>query len=106
MADEKVKHLTDDNFNETIKSGLTLVDFWADWCGPCLSLAPTINEMADTYDGQITVGKVDVDQHKSIATRFGVRGIPTVILFKDGEQADIFTGSAPNKIRDMVERAL
>ena len=106
MSSEKVVHLTDSNFDEEIKSGFALVDFWAEWCGPCLALAPTIEQMADGYDGQLKVCKVDVDNNQSISARFGIRGIPTVILFKDGEQADMFTGNSPQKIKEMVDRAL
>lgn len=106
MASEKVIHLNDSNFEEEIKSGLSLVDFWAEWCGPCLALAPAIDELADTYEGQLKVCKVDVDNNQDISARFGIRGIPTVILFKNGEQADMFTGNSPQKIKEMVDRAL
>ncbi|MBF0279069.1 MAG: thioredoxin [SAR324 cluster bacterium] len=106
MSNEKVVHLTDTTFDEEIKSGFTLVDFWAEWCGPCLALAPAIDELANTYDGQLKVCKVDVDSNQTIPARFGIRGIPTVILFKDGEQADMFTGNSPQKIKEMVDRAL
>ncbi len=106
MSNDKVVHLTDTNFDAEIKSGYTLVDFWAEWCGPCLALGPAIDQLADTYDGQLKVCKVDVDNNQTIPARFGIRGIPTVILFKDGEQADMFTGNNPQKIREMVDRAL
>lgn len=106
MANAKVVHLNNTNFEEEIKSGLSLVDFWAEWCGPCLALAPAIDELADAYEGQLKVCKVDVDQNQEISARFGIRGIPTVILFKDGEQADMFTGNSPQKIKEMVDRAL
>lgn len=106
MSSDKVIHLTDANFDEEIKIGLTLVDFWAEWCKPCLALAPAINELAETYNGRLKVCKVDVDHNQSIPARFGIRGIPTVILFKNGEQADMFTGNSPQKIREMVARAL
>ncbi len=106
MSSDKVIHLTDANFDEEIKIGLTLVDFWAEWCKPCLALAPAINELAETYNGRLKVCKVDVDHNQSIPARFGIRGIPTVILFKNGEQTDMFTGNSPQKIREMVDRAL
>ncbi len=106
MAADKVIHLTDANFDEEIKSGLALVDFWAEWCGPCLALGPTIDEMATTYDGQVKVCKVNVDNNQAISARYGIRGIPTVMLFKNGEQADMFTGNSPQKIKEMVDRAI
>ena len=106
MASDKVVHLNGANFEEEIKSGFSLVDFWAEWCGPCLALAPTIDELADAYEGRLKVCKVDVDQNQEISARFGIRGIPTVILFKDGEQEEMFTGNSPQKIKEMVHRAL
>lgn len=106
MSDDKIVHLTNSNFDQEIQSGLTLVDFWAEWCGPCLALAPTISEIASNYDGKIKVGKVNVDHSQDVSARYGIRGIPTIILFKDGEQADIFTGNNPQKIKEMVDRAL
>ena len=106
MASDKVSHLSDDNFDATIAQGYALVDFWAEWCQPCLALAPAIDELAETYDGQVKVCKVDVDNAQEIPARFGIRGIPTVILFKDGQQVDIFTGNSPQKIKEMVSRAL
>ena len=105
MASEKVVHLTDTNFDETVKTGLVLVDFWAEWCGPCKALAPTIDQLAETH-AALKVGKVDVDANQSVPARYGIRGIPTVILFKDGEQIDTFTGNSPEKIKEMVERAV
>lgn len=104
MASEKVFHLTESDFNESIKEGITLVDFWAEWCGPCKALAPAIDQLAEDYDGKVKVAKVDVDSNQGIAGQFSIRGIPTVLLFKDGEQIDMFTGNAPGKIKEMIER--
>ena len=106
MASENVINLTEANFTETISQGLTLVDFWAAWCQPCLALAPVIDELADSHHDKIKVAKVDVDSNPGIPGQFGIRGIPTVILFKDGQQVDIFVGNSPQKVREMVERAL
>jgi thioredoxin 1 len=106
MASERVVNLTEDNFDAGVKQGLTLVDFWAEWCGPCKALSPAIEAMADEFGGKLTVAKVDIDANPNIPGRFGIRGIPTVILFKDGAQVDMFVGNSPQKIREMVERAV
>ena len=106
MASEAVVHLTEDTFENGIQSGLTLVDFWAEWCGPCKALAPAIEQLADEYTGKVRVAKVDVDANPGIPGRFGIRGIPTVILFKDGAPLDMFVGNSPQKVREMVERAV
>lgn len=83
--EHKYLTLTDSNFDETTKSGVVLVDFWATWCGPCKMLAPTIEELAEDYEGRAVVCKVDVDENPSLAMRFKVMSIPTVFIFKDGE---------------------
>ena len=106
MASERVVNLTESNFDAGIKQGLTLVDFWAEWCGPCKALSPAIEQMADDFGGKLRVAKVDVDANPGIPGRFGIRGIPTVILFKDGTKVDMFVGNSPQKIREMVERAV
>lgn len=106
MASEKVVHLNEDTFEQGISSGLTLVDFWAEWCGPCKALAPTIDQIAEDYQEKVTVAKVDIDANPNIPGKFGIRGIPTVILFKDGEQLDIMVGNSPQKVREMVENAV
>lgn len=106
MANENVFSLNEDNFENGISNGLTLVDFWAEWCAPCKALSPAIEQLADEFDGKLRVAKVDIDANPNIPGRFGIRGIPTVILFKDGEQVDMFVGNSPQKIREMVERAV
>lgn len=83
--EHKYLTLTDSNFDETTKNGVVLVDFWATWCGPCKMLAPTIEELAEDYEGRAVVCKVDVDENPSLAMRFKVMSIPTVFIFKDGE---------------------
>ena len=85
---------------------MTLVDFWAEWCAPCLALAPVMDDLANEYSEKLTVAKVDIDANPNIPAKFGIRGIPTVILFKDGQQLDMFVGNSPQKIREMVERAV
>jgi len=106
MANDKILHLNEDNFEQNIATGYTLVDFWAEWCAPCLALGPTVDEIADKYAGKIKVAKVNIDHNPNIPTKFGIRGIPTVILFKDGQQADIFVGNSPAKIKDMVAKVV
>jgi thioredoxin 1 len=106
MANDKVIHLNEGDFDQGVSKGLTLVDFWAAWCAPCLALAPTMDDLADQYGAKLKVAKVDIDANPNIPSRFGIRGIPTVILFKDGKQVDMFVGNSPQKIREMVARAV
>ncbi len=77
-------HLTKADFDEKIKTGVAMVDFWAEWCGPCKMAAPVIDQLSDEYAGKVLIGKVDVDTQGELAQKFGVMSIPTVILFKDG----------------------
>lgn len=92
MANQ-VKHLDDENFNDTIsKEDVVLVDFYADWCGPCRMMTPIINELAEEMDGQVTVGKLDIDSSQKTTQQFGVASIPTLILFVNGEEVDRVVG--------------
>jgi thioredoxin 1 len=84
--------LTNENFDSTVGSGVTLVDFWAEWCGPCKMMTPVIDEIASDYDGKVKVGKIDVDAQQDLAMKFQVSSIPTLIVFKDGEVAERFVG--------------
>ncbi|MCL2842232.1 MAG: thioredoxin [Oscillospiraceae bacterium] len=88
-------NLTTEQFEATIGTGVSLVDFWADWCGPCKMLGPVIEELAAKYEGKVKVCKVNVDNEEDLAIRFGVMTIPTVILFKDGEELDKRIGVHP-----------
>lgn len=93
---ENVTTLTDDNFKEEVLEAdePVLVDFWATWCGPCRQIAPVIEDLADEFDGQAKIGKVDVDENPQTAQEYGVRSIPTLLFFKDGEVADKVVGAA------------
>jgi thioredoxin 1 len=106
MASERVVHLTESTFETGISKGLTLVDFWAEWCGPCKALAPTLDKLAEDFATRVTVAKVDIDANPGIPAKYGIRGIPTVMLFKDGQQVDLFVGNNPVKVREMVQRAV
>lgn len=99
-------HVTDANFEQTIKNNkLVLVDFWAGWCGPCRALAPTIEELAKEHTGKVLVGKLDVDENPATAERFQVFSIPTMIVFKDGQEAERLVGLCPkSRIADSLQK--
>jgi thioredoxin 1 len=92
-------HLTDASFDETVKKhSVSMVDFWASWCGPCLALAPTIEELAKEYGGKVFVGKLNVDENPKTAECFQVYSIPTMVIMKNGQEADRIVGCAQKKI--------
>jgi thioredoxin 1 len=96
MADSaNVVTVTDSNFQEVTGSGLSMIDFWAVWCGPCRIIAPSVEALATEYEGQVTVGKLDVDSNQQSATQFNVRSIPTVLFFRDGKVVDQVVGAVP-----------
>lgn len=84
--------LNEQNFDEVTSKGVALVDFWATWCGPCKMMAPNVDDIATQYKGRVAVGKVDVDECSSLAERFGIMSIPTLIVFKDGEKKEVLVG--------------
>ena len=92
---ENMLEFTDSNFKDETQKGLVLVDFWAPWCGPCRMVGPVIEELAGDYEGQIKVGKLNVDDHQQTAMSYRVMSIPTVILFKDGEPVETMVGAMP-----------
>jgi thioredoxin 1 len=107
MASDKLKTLTDSNFDQEIQIGVVLVDFWAEWCGPCRRIAPIVEELAGQYDGRATVGKLNVDENPNVPGRFMIRGIPTLLLFKNGQLADTLVGLAPKEdIAKMIDKHL
>ena len=89
---EKVIELTVDSFNDAIASGTVLVDFWAPWCGPCKMQGPILDKVAEVVEGKAVIAKVNVDENAPLAAQFGVRSIPTLLLFKDGEKVQDFIG--------------
>ena len=95
MASELIKHVSDDSFEADVLQAGTpvLVDYWAEWCGPCKMIAPILDEVAGTYQGKLTIAKMNVDDNREIPAKFHIRGIPTLMLFKDGQLAATKVGA-------------
>ena len=95
MASDLIKHVTDTSFEADVlqASKPVLVDYWAEWCGPCKMIAPVLDELAGTYGDKLQIAKMNVDENQNVPAQFGIRGIPTLILFKDGKQAATKVGA-------------
>lgn len=109
MAGDKVKVFTQGNWDEEVLRAGTpvLVDFWAVWCGPCRMIAPIVEELAAEYDGQVKVGKLNVDENPELAGRYGVMSIPTLLVFKGGEPVERIVGFMPKRdLKQRLDRAL
>lgn len=104
---KEVNVLGSHNFKKEIESGVTLVDFYADWCTPCKMLAPTVAKIAEEFDGKIKVGKINIDEANDIAAEYNVMSIPTVIAFKDGKMVDKSIGLvSQGKLKDMMNKII
>ncbi|MBI3759885.1 MAG: thioredoxin [Deltaproteobacteria bacterium] len=99
MASEKVLHVTDASFEQEVMKSATpvLIDFWAPWCAPCRAIAPMVDELAAEYEGRLKVVKINVDDNPQVPARFGVRGIPNLVIIKGGEVKQQIVGAAPKK---------
>ncbi|WP_053845264.1 thioredoxin TrxA [Paracidovorax avenae] len=109
MASELIKHISDASFEaDVLQPGTTvLVDYWAEWCGPCKMIAPILDEVADSYQGKLTVAKMNVDENREVPAKFGIRGIPTLMLFKDGQLAATKVGAMSKaQLTSFIEQQL
>lgn len=109
MAGKNVLEFNELNFEDDVVKSDTpvLVDFTATWCGPCKAIAPLVDQLADEYEGKVKVGKLDIDDSPAVAQRFGIRGVPTIYIFKGGEVVGKMTGAAPKQnIAALMDRAL
>ena len=95
MASDLIKHVSDASFDADVlkASGLVLVDFWAEWCGPCKMIAPILDDVSKTYEGRVSVTKMNVDENRAVPAQYGIRGIPTLMVFKDGQLAATKVGA-------------
>ncbi|MBU2648586.1 thioredoxin [bacterium] len=107
MAGKNVVYLSDAEFQEKVINSdkPVLVDFYADWCGPCKMIGPILEDLADEFVGKVTIAKLNVDQNSITPSQFGVRGIPTMILFENGKQKEVIVGADPGRVRTVVAQA-
>jgi len=106
---DKIIHLTDDSFDSNVlkAEGSILVDFWAEWCGPCKMIAPILDEIAEEFAGKLTITKLNIDQNPATAPKYGIRGIPTLLLFKNGEVAATKFGAlSKGQLKDFLNANL
>ena len=108
MATDKVQQVSDAEFDSVINSDTpTLVDFWAPWCGPCKAIGPVVEDLATEYEGKVTITKMNVDDNPATPGKFGIRAIPTLILFKGGEVVDQITGAVgKSQLVDLIKKAI
>jgi thioredoxin len=100
-------HLTEQSFDEALVAtqGLVMIDFWAEWCGPCRAIAPVLEELAEASEGRVTLMKVNVDENPGLAARYGTRSIPTILFFKDGAVVDRVVGAVPRTVLQGIVNA-
>ncbi len=100
-------HLTEQNFDEALVAtqGLVMVDFWAEWCGPCRAIAPVLEELAEASEGRVTLMKVNVDENSGLAARYDIRSIPTILFFKEGALVDRVVGAVPKTVLQTIVNA-
>ena len=100
-------HLTDANFDGALAAteGLVMVDFWAEWCGPCRAIAPVLEELAEASEGRVALMKVNVDENHGLAARYGIQSIPTILFFKEGAVVDRVLGAAPKAVLQSIVNA-
>ncbi|MCP1065320.1 thioredoxin TrxA [Serratia symbiotica] len=106
---DKIIHLTDNSFDSNVlkAEGSILVDFWAEWCGPCKMIAPILDEIAEEFSGKLTITKMNIDQNPATAPKYGIRGIPTLLLFKNGEVAATKVGAlSKGQLKDFLNANL
>ncbi len=109
MTNQTLQHLSETDFERVVLRSelVTVVDFYADWCGPCRLVGPVIEGLSSSYDGKVRFAKVDVDSNQRLAAKYGIQGIPTVVIFRDGKVADRIVGAAPAQVyRQRIDRIL
>jgi thioredoxin 1 len=109
MASELIKHISDDSFEKEVlqSSEPVLVDYWAEWCGPCKMIAPILDEVAGNYQGKLQIAKMNVDENREIPGKFGIRGIPTLMIFKNGQLAATKVGAlSKSQLTEFIDQQL